>query len=396
MKKVLLITPACHFRNTGAAQRDIYAAIALLQKLGHMVALYTIDSGAQDQGILDEVSKRYGIEIKKFRPQRRVWSWIGRFLVNPSLFDRAAYVFDELQRDSIFRSYVTGFKPDVVVSFCSYSWPVIKFAKQQGIKTVLRSHNFESNFFWESLTVAEKFNPLNTLRRIAKYRGEWLAAKLSDTVGTLPVEQVTKYRAWKSQGVHILTLLFLPESLREPVFHADKIPLDLFYLGASYNISFHRRGVELLIKEIAPLVEKLAPGKFRFHICGGKLPPELAAACTGAVHHEGYVPDLEGFLAGMDAGVFPVMFGKTMKGKVFETLARGFPMVISTNCLGGYNLRDGEEALIADTVADFTAKIILLANGTIRQKIAHGAAAFSQAEFSEEKIISVLEQLLGS
>lgn len=395
MKKILLITPACHFSNAGAAQRDIYAAIAVLQKMNFEVALYTINSAAQDSMVLKSIADKYKIDLRTFLPTTNSWLHLWRLLVKSSLFDGAAYVFDQLAADKIFLDYLQNFKPDCILSFCSYSWPVFKLAQKTGIYSVFRSHNFESDFFWESLSVVKKFNPLNWLRVLCKYRGEYLAVKFADRVGTLPFEQVNIYKKWKKFGVEILTLLFLPESLCQPNVHIDKECLDLFYLGASYNVIFHLRGAELLIEKIAPQVLARAPGKFKFHICGSKLPEELVNKCKNGIIYEGYVPDLDGFLRNMDAGVFPVMTGKTMKGKVFETVAGAFPVVISNNCLGGYNLRDGKEVLLADSTESFVDKILQLADVKVRTELSTNTYNFAQKEFGEQEIVSVLSRLLS-
>lgn len=393
--KILIITPACHFQNAGAAQHDIYATIVILQKLNCEVALYTIDSKAQDSAVLKSIADRYKIDLRTFLPSQNNWLRFKRMLSKPPLFDGAVDVFDQLCQDKVFLEYLQSYPPDCIFSFCSYSWPVFKLAKKMGIHSVFRSHNFESSFFEESLGVGEKFNPLNWLRVLCKYRGEYLAVKYASKIGTLPFEQVNIYKKWKASGVEILTLLFLPKSLRQPNVHGNKERLDLFYLGASYNVIFHRRGAELLIKEIAPRVLARAPGRFRFHICGSKLPADLAQHCQGDIIYEGYVPDLEVFLQNMDAGVFPVMIGRTMKGKVFETLVRAFPMVIPSNCLGGYNLQDGKEILLADSVESFVEKVLQLAEVKVRTTLANNAYHFAQKEFSEQKIMAVLSGLLS-
>ncbi|MDO8499688.1 MAG: glycosyltransferase family 4 protein [bacterium] len=392
--KILLITPACHFTNAGAAQRDIYAAITTLQKLNFEVAVYSIDSAAQDRATLKSVADKYKIDLRTFLPPKNNWSRFKSVLTEFSLFDGAAYVFKQLCLDKKFLGFLRDFQPNRVFSFCSYSWPVLELAKTMGIHSVFRSHNFESDFFWESLNIGQKFNPLNWLRVGAKYLGEKKAVIYSSAVASLPFEQMKKYQAWKKENVQILTLFFLPESLRAPAVHAGKQSLDLFFLGASYNVIFHLRGAELLIEQIAPRVLALAAGKFRFHICGSKLPQRLVDKCKDGIIYEGYVENLEEFLSSMDAGVFPVMTGKTMKGKVFESLARALPIVMSSNCLGGYDLKDGQEMLLADSVQEFVEKIIGLSDAGLRQRLSDGAAMLAAMEFSEAKIESVLKNLL--
>lgn len=392
---ILVITPSCHFANAGAAQRDIYAGIRLLKEMGHTVSLLTIDGPSQDPAVFARLQDEDGVSVYRYTPPHDLRARVRAIFLNPALMDGSAFVFDALVKSDAYASAIKHGAPDVAWVFCSYAWPAIRAIRRTGIPVVFRSHNFESNFFWESLRAKEKWNPLNWLRRSAKYVGEYMAVRYADRVATLPFDQAAVYRRWKKKGVHILTLLFLPESIRPPRVHAAKKPIDLFYLGASYHVVFHLRGAALLITEIAPKVELLMPSAFRFHICGSKLPKILQDACVGNVIYEGYVPNLDRFLETMDAGVFPVMTGKTMKGKVFETLARALPMVISTNCLGGYPLYDGQEVLLADTVDAFVQKIIMLANPDTRTKLSKGAAEFVTARFVKEQIITDIKQILN-
>lgn len=393
MLKILVVTPACHFASIGAAQRDIYAGLVLLQKLGHTVALHTIDSPAQDRAGLQSWCERLGIEVNFFQPKNSGAARLARLLAAPALFDGSADVFAQLVRDQSWQHFIQRFEPEAIISFCSYSWPVLRYAQERGIRALFRSHNFEPSFFWEALAGKAKWSPLNWLRYLAKYAAEYKAGRSANAVGTLPVEQMRLYRRW-NQAVAVLSLLFLPECLRPPQVAAGKSPLDVFYLGASYNVVFHRRGAEVLIKDIAPRVLARAPGAFRFHICGAKLPPALVARCQGDIIYEGYVPDLDGFLAQMDIGAFPVFTGKTMKGKVFESLARSFPLVIAANCRGGYELNDNQEVSLANSTEEFVEQIIALRDVNQRRQLAAGAHRFAQSHFSEGKIVQVLNQLL--
>lgn len=391
--KILVTTPACHFKSTGAAQRDIYAALNMLRTMGHDVTLYTVGSPMQDEQFLRE---KVGdtVDVRVFYPTFHPLHWLASCLRHFSLFDRSAHVFYLMVKSAAFRSFVDMYGPDRIVSFCSYSWPIFAFAKKRGIPSVFRSHNFEPSFFWETLGIKSKWSPINWLRYLAKRFAEGKALRYSTTVATLPFAEWQWYQKRKKKHIFILTLLFLSESIRPPKVQTKEEPIDIFYLGASYNVIFHLRGVELLIEQIAPAVLRQAPGTFRFHILGAKLPERLARQCTGNIIYHGYVDDLDGFLDTMDAAVFPVMTGKTMKGKVFDSLVRSFPIVMSSNCLGGYDLSDGKEVLLADTIDGFVEKILALRDPSLRQSLADNAYAYTQKHFSEKQLLSIFERTL--
>jgi hypothetical protein len=394
---VVVITPGGHRRvGIGAAEKDMYGIISLLRKMGHRVTLYDINTYKGNEDYLASLEQKYGITVKTFRPDMGRWSdWLLHSLRAPALLDRAAYMFDLLARDEAFNDFLDREDVDVAIPFCSFTWPLFKGIKRRGIWLVFRSHNFEPSFYYESIDLIKKWFPTNWIRYVAKLASEYISVANADIVGSIPFEQVRLYRKWRASGVHVLTLTFLGEHIRGPHFRSGKKVLDVFYLGASYNVSFHRRGVEMLLRDIIPPIQAKAPGSFRFHICGGKLPEKLQALCNGTdVVYEGYVPDLDAFLESMDVGAFPVFTGKSMKGKVFEPISRGFPVVIPTLGKGGYELHHGKEVLIADSAEAFTQEIIRLKDEHLRLSIAKGAHAFALRELSEDSVREVLQTLI--
>ena len=366
--------------------------------MGHEVSFYAIGTPGQDQAVIDNFKKTYGVSATTFMPSLKdIGAWL-RFVITHdwAYADRASYVFGQLVHDSAFIAHVELFKPEAIIHFCSYSWPVAQFARSRNIPTVFRSHNYEPSFFWEELDARAKLHPLNWVRYFAKRRGEWNAVRFTSAVASIPFGDLWRYRAWKGGNIFPLTLTYLPESIHPPRVSTEKKPLDVFYLGASYRVSFHLRGAAMLIEDIAPRVMAQAPGMFRFHICGAKLPQYLVDKCDGKnVVYEGYVPDLEKFLEGMDIGAFPVFTGKVMKGKVFESLARGFPIVIPRVCMAEYALTHEKEVLLAESAEEFSTAIVTLADVEERNKLSRAAHDFVQRHFSKEALISSLEKPLN-
>jgi glycosyltransferase involved in cell wall biosynthesis len=395
--RIIVITPATHTSSTGAAQMDIYALFGLLKKMGHEVLLYTIKTSENRTDVLTSLSDRYGIDVRWFEPDMNLKKRFKDMItISPLFFDGASHVFHQLVKDSDFQTYLDEVHPDVVVSFISDSWPLIEYVKSMGIPVVFRSHNYEPEFYWESIDLKQKINPINWLRYIIKTFAEKRAVCLADSIATIPFPKYKKYFDWKDRPlVKSLTLTFLPEKRVKPRVQIKKEPLHIFYLGASYNVSFHLRGVTKLIEEIAPMVDREYVGQFKFHICGAKLPQVLVDQCIGSIVYEGYVPDLEDFLSHMDIGVFPVDSGKSMKGKVFESLVRSFPMVISPNCIGGYNLVDGKEVLMANSTEEFVDKIGSLVSPELRQKLACATWDFSEKHFSEKSLVKTLDEVIS-
>ncbi len=394
--RILVVTPPYHQKSTGAAEHDIIATVRLLKQLGHTVSVAVLHPSYYDSARALEL---LGGDISVFTyasKENGFASWLAASLRTPALLDRAAYSFALMVNDAGFQAFFKDSNPDVVMSWCSYSWPALAYARERKVATVFRSHNFEPSFFYEALSSIQKWSPANWIRRIAKSLGERKAARLGDSIATIPFAESDLYRKWRNPSdVFTLTLTFLGNRLKTPFVHRGKKPLDVFYLGANYNVAFHLRGVEMIINEIAPAVLRKAPGHYRFHICGSKLPEALVAKCDGTdLIYEGYVEDFDAFMERMDIGAFPVRTGKSMKGKVFETISRAFPVVIAPNCLGGYDITNGVEALIADTSSEFVSSILSLQDDTLRQKLSEGAAAFAAREFGTESVLEIITKSL--
>lgn len=394
--KILIVTPACHYKNTGATQNDIYSCIELLQNIGHNVILATLGSSEQGTEVLEKIRQKYQIAVNIFTPKGRSFSWFRHSLKKPALFDRSAYPFALLAEDPAFQSYITALVPDIVIGFISSTWPIIEFCKRHGIRGILRSHTFEPIFYWEALRGIAKINPVNWFRFLAKLISEKKAIITADVTLTLPFNEVRFYRLWKKKAIHILPLLFPGAHIGKPWVHKEKKTLDVFYLGASYNVIFHLEGAQLLIEKIAPQVHSQAPGAFCFHILGAKLPSFLVNQCNATnIIYEDYVPDLNSFLQKMDIGAFPVFTGSVIKGKVSESLSRLFPVVITSNCLGTYALEHGKHILLADNVSDFVESILRLRNDDLRLHLSKGSYEFAVKEFGYDNLKRILATALS-
>ena len=234
--KILIVTPACHYKNTGATQNDIYSCIELLQGMGHTVALASLGSSEQGTEVLDKIRQKYQIGVNIFTPKGRPLSWLRHALKRPALFDRSAYPFALLAEDSAFQEYIATLAPEAVIGFISSSWPVIEFCKRRGIRGILRSHTFEPIFYWETLRGVAKFNPLNWFRFFAKLLSERKAIVIADITLTLPIIEARFYRYWNKKAIRLLALLFPGAHIGKPWVHKDK-NRSMFFISARATMS---------------------------------------------------------------------------------------------------------------------------------------------------------------
>ena len=141
-------------------------------------------------------------------------------------------------------------------------------------------------------------------------------------------------------------------------------------------------GVRFFVEEVLPLVRESLP-EVELLLVGDHAPPEFADYETRGVRLLGYVPDVDPLFAHARVFIAPVRFGAGVKGKIGEALAYAIPLVTTTVGAEGMSLRDGEEALIADTAADFAASVVrLYRDEELWRRLASNAHAHVEQHFS--------------
>lgn len=141
-------------------------------------------------------------------------------------------------------------------------------------------------------------------------------------------------------------------------------------------------GVRFFISEVLPKVREELPG-VELLVVGDGAPQEFARLAPEGVRLLGYVPDVDPLFARSRVFVAPIRFGAGIKGKIGEALAYAIPLVTTTVGAEGMSLRDGEEALIADTAEGFAAAVVrLYRDETLWRRLASNAHAHVERHFS--------------
>ena len=130
------------------------------------------------------------------------------------------------------------------------------------------------------------------------------------------------------------------------------------FLGG-YRHPPNRRAVEFFVAEVMPELRRRRPGA-TFHIYGSSVPPEFAKLAAEDVVIEGFVESVDQALDRARVFVAPLLSGAGIKGKVLEALASGIPSVLSPIAAEGIGIRDGLEALIADSPQAWADAILAL------------------------------------
>jgi GT2 family glycosyltransferase/glycosyltransferase involved in cell wall biosynthesis len=149
-------------------------------------------------------------------------------------------------------------------------------------------------------------------------------------------------------------------------------------------------GVRFFVDEVLPAVRGSLAG-VELLLVGDNAPAEFEGRESEGVRVLGYVPDIEPLFARARVFVAPVRFGAGVKGKIGEALAHAVPVVTTTVGAEGMFLRDGEEALIADSPQDFAAAVVRLYNdAALWQKLSGNAHAHVERNFSPRVVGKII------
>ena len=98
-------------------------------------------------------------------------------------------------------------------------------------------------------------------------------------------------------------------------------------------------------------------------------------------------PDLGAVLAGATVAIAPLRAGSGVPIKVLEAWAAGVPVVVSPWAAAGTSGRAGEDFLVAETAADWSAALgALLADPAARHRLATAGRARLAADYAPERV----------
>jgi glycosyltransferase involved in cell wall biosynthesis/GT2 family glycosyltransferase len=159
----------------------------------------------------------------------------------------------------------------------------------------------------------------------------------------------------------------------------------------------HRPNVDAVhfyAREVLPRVRESLPGA-ELLLVGDNAPEEFAE--YAGVRVLGHVPDIEPVLARARVSAAPLRFGAGINGKIGEALAHGLPVVTTNVGAAGLGLRDGEEALIADSPEDLAAATVrLYTDAALWRKLSDRGYEHVERHFSPRVVRKVVNDSVRS
>jgi glycosyltransferase involved in cell wall biosynthesis len=133
---------------------------------------------------------------------------------------------------------------------------------------------------------------------------------------------------------------------------------DLLFIGSFLPVQ-NVDAMLYFVKEIFPIVRERSKG-IKLYIVGSSPPPEITELASEDIIVTGYIKDIGPIMEQCRLSVVPLRFGTGVKGKVNTSMSYGLPVVGTSVAVEGMYLKNGENVLIADTVADFANAVIKL------------------------------------
>ncbi len=396
-KKILVVTPVVPFPEKGADQLDRASGIRQLVRLGYKVKVIAKRAMYQDEACIEDAAKSFGTEVITV-PYKYTFNNLSlgqklvvlfHKIVNPSLFDGAAYEYTDPEIQNVVKKNLVDWKPDLVWCDYTYLWPLYNIFIKYNIPIITRSANFEPKHFLDE----DGLSLRNMFLFLPKLISEYKTLRYSNLVFAITPKEHNIYKKMStSSRVVTLPLRSLPNYVNLPYFVKESNPLKVFFMGSTYNVVHNLKGLMFLINQVIPLANYKFPKKFEFHIFGAKMPEKINITHLPNVKYHGYVSDLQNSLSGMDVALIPSLCGAGMQQKIFEPLTIGIPSIVSSRGLAGYPFKDKDSVLLAESATDFVIALGKMLSVSFRKKISENAKKISKEIFNEHALDDIVKR----
>jgi glycosyltransferase involved in cell wall biosynthesis len=153
---------------------------------------------------------------------------------------------------------------------------------------------------------------------------------------------------------------------------------------------------ERLVTHIFPRVRARVPSAV-LAIVGANPPASLTSSAPDGVTVTGRVPDIVPWMNDAAVIVAPLRVGAGMRVKIVEALAYGKAVVASLRGLEGLDVTDGVHVAVAETDAEFVARIVeLLESAHMRATLAGNAREWACANLGVDRWLDAYDALYAS
>lgn len=145
-------------------------------------------------------------------------------------------------------------------------------------------------------------------------------------------------------------------------------------------------------KSMLPAVRRVVPHAVVSFVGTRPTRAVRALSVDPGIEVTGFVPSVHDHIARAVVAIAPMRSGSGTQFKVLEAMAAGTPVVGTSLAFAGLNIRDGEEALVADTPGAFAGKVIdVLTNPADYSQLTRNARALVERRYDWVVTVAALE-----
>ena len=291
------------------------------------------------------------------------------------------FLVREFSTPEMYRAVESEFQRDKVdVLQCEY----LQMAQfhRRGVFTVLTLLDAPSanayEEFREAVDVVQKLR--SYYRWMATLRYETLMVRKFERVVTMTENDADHLRSYSpNANIRAIPIGIDPEEF-EPWPEKTDQPIRVLFVG-NFRHTPNIKGAEFLVERIAPHFPDV-----QFMISGSHVPDHFRNRPN--VHLSGYVSDIRALYCRPNTIVAtPLFSGTGQRVKLLEAFAMGCPAITSSLGAAGFPVKNGVEALIADTAEDFTAALRqLVSSEQMRRQLGENARRMIVRDFSWQRI----------
>jgi glycosyltransferase involved in cell wall biosynthesis len=208
----------------------------------------------------------------------------------------------------------------------------------------------------------------------------------------VPSEREQSYYASRLPGV---PLLVVPNGIEVPREVSISPLSGRLLLVGNFGWPPNVSAADTLVEEILPRVLDARP-EVVVDLVGRDLPRNRLARWRALpVEWHGYVSDVDPYYRRADAFVFvaPSTAKTALPLKLAQAFASGLPVVASAGAVGGLQMSDGSEVLIAnDAAAGAAAVLALFADDELRGQLARAGHRWAQTQLGPDAILASLQR----
>lgn len=155
----------------------------------------------------------------------------------------------------------------------------------------------------------------------------------------------------------------------------------------------NKDAAKYLVKEIWPHIKKEIKNS-KLWIVGRNPPPAVKNLASSDIKVDSNIEDIRKAYAKSSVLLAPIRNGRGTKYKILEAMATKTPIVGTKLATEGINIKDGQEAYIAETPAGLAKKTVkVLNNRELGEGLARSAYTLVSKEYSWKKISSNLDRV---